>query len=153
MPVRLRGLTVWTVVTGAALGLSACSPEAAPSACDSRVIVDEVPAWASTGFTPGARVPHVVGADGRIVAVMFADRLMAAEGPTPVNKVLFVPREPLAGPSPLRIDARLEGTGPVVRRERVEGPGPGSLDLPTPGCWRLVLTWADQRDTLDLRYE
>jgi hypothetical protein len=26
------------------------------------------------------------------------------------------------------------------------------LDLPRPGCWRLTLTWADQKDTLDLEY-
>jgi hypothetical protein len=97
-------------------------------------------------------VRYVPGENERILAVIFADSLQAADGPEPVNKVLFVAREPLNGPTPLTIEARLDGTGVTVRRERAEGPGPGSLDLPLPGCWRLSLKWAGKSDTIDLEY-
>lgn len=146
-----------TALAGAALtavasSLTACASEPVATACHSEVVVGPVPEWANAGFTDGAEVPHVIGRGGRILAVYFADSLVAADGPNPLNKVLFVAREPLSGLTPLTIDAQLEGIGPVVHRVRAEGPGPGSLDLPSQGCWRLALSWADQQDTLDLEY-
>jgi hypothetical protein len=42
--------------------------------------------------------------------------------------------------------------GPPVRRIVPGGPGPSLVDLPSPGCWRLTLTWSGRRDSLDLRY-
>ena len=148
----MRRLDVVLCTAAVAVSVTGCSAPASSSACHSEVEVGPVPAWANAGFSEGARVPRVVGAAGRILAVHFTDSLVAADGPEPVNKVLFVPRVPLRGPSPLTIEARLEGHGDVVRRVRMDGPGPGSLDLPTPGCWRLKLSWADQTDTLDLEY-
>jgi hypothetical protein len=47
------------------------------------------------------------------------------------------------------------GAAPVGAPEerQVEGgPGPSTIDLPDPGCWRLSLTWGGRTDTLDLEY-
>ena len=111
-----------------------------------------MPTWGDAGFRPGARVPHVLGADGRMAAVLFSFPLVAAPEGQPTNKILWVVREPLDGPTSLVIEAQLEGTGPVVRRVVANGPGPSSVDMPLPGCWRMSLTWADQRETIDLAY-
>ncbi len=135
-----------------ALSSTGCSSQATSSDCHSIVESGELPAWASTGFSQGARVPHVIGSEGQIAAIYFAGSLVASTSAEPVNKVLFVPRVALNGPAPLSIDARLNGTGDVVHRERADGPGPGVLDLPEPGCWRLSLRWGDQTDTMDLEY-
>lgn len=133
--------------------LAACArPAALP--CHSDVSVGPVPDWASAGFSPGARVPHVIGRSGRIVAVLFSHPLIASpEGQPPQNKVLLVSKELPQGPTPVTIEARLAGTDVVVERVRSDGPGPGVLDLPQPGCWNLTLRWGDQSDTLDLDYQ
>lgn len=132
--------------------LGGCS-RPAEAACRGDVRVGVLPEWASTGFTPGAEVPYVMGERQRILAVPFSQPLVAvAEDAAPQNKVLLVPREPPQGPAPVTIVARLAGTDEVVTRTRRDGPGPGTLDLPKPGCWRLTLTWADDSDTLDLQY-
>ncbi len=33
-----------------------------------------------------------------------------------------------------------------------DGAGPSLVDMPQPGCWRFVLTWADNRDEVFVRY-
>lgn len=149
---RRRALVVGTTAAAVAIGLTGCSQPIATEDCRSDVQVGSLPEWARSGFSEGARVPRAIGHAGRIVAVPFSQPLVATQDTSPQNKVLLIPREPLTGPTPLRIEARLEGTGDVVLRERPEGPGPGTLDLPRPGCWRLTLTWGDQTDTLDLDY-
>jgi hypothetical protein len=117
------------------------------------VTLGRLPDWASAGFSEGAVVPHVVGDEGRIVAVPFSQPLIAtADGQPPQNKVLLVARTTPQGPAPVTIDARLVGTDVAVRRLRPEGPGPGVLDLPRPGCWTLTLRWANESDTLQLEY-
>lgn len=149
---RRRALLLGVTAAAVAISLAGCSEPTATEDCRSDVRVGALPEWAMTGFSDGAQVPRAVGHAGRIVAVPFSQPLVASQDPAPQNKVLLVPREPLTGPTPLRIEARLSGTGDVVFRERPEGPGPGTLDLPQPGCWRLTLTWGDQTDTLDLDY-
>ncbi len=146
---RAALLAVATLV--ATTAISACSSPSAES-CDSVVVMDEMPEWAGTGFSPGARFPHVFGADDKIVAVEFSYPLVASDRPDPVNKVLLVAREIPDGSAPLTIDARLNGDGDVVHRMREGGPGPGTLDMPLPGCWRMTLHWGDQTDTIDLEY-
>jgi hypothetical protein len=133
--------------------LAACtSPIALP--CHSDVDVGPVPEWASAGFSPGATVPHVIGHSGRILAVLFSDPLIAnPDGQLPRNKVLLVSRAVPQGPEPVTIDARLSGTDVTVQRVRSDGPGPGVLDMPKPGCWNLTLHWGNQSDSLDLEYQ
>jgi hypothetical protein len=112
-----------------------------------------LPEWARTGFSnpEAGGVPFVRGAKGDIVAVLFGP-LTAPPLPDRNNKILWVPRVTLAGPLPLVIEARLDGTGPVVRREVPGGPGPSGVDLPQPGCWHLDLRWGGSTDSLSLRY-
>ncbi len=136
----------------AAVALTSCSSE--PTAeCHSNLVTGEVPEWANTGFSEGAIVPHVLGDNGLIVAVPFSQPLVATgEGDDPQNKVLLVAKVIPNGSAPMTIDARLNGTGDVVHRIREGGPGPGTLDLPLPGCWRVTMHWADQTDVVDLDY-
>ncbi|MBI1352554.1 MAG: hypothetical protein GC156_15745 [Actinomycetales bacterium] len=135
-----------------AVALYGCSEQSATAACHSDVEIGTMPSWATTGFSEGAEVPRAIGHAGRIVAVAFSQPLVATTESEPQNKVLLVAREPVNGPEPVSIEARLAGTDEVVLRERPDGPGPGTLDLPAPGCWELTLHWADQTDVLDLEY-
>ena len=117
------------------------------SACS--LTSDPLPTWARTGFSPGAyRTPHVMGKDGRIVAIPFI-RLRVHQPPDAGNKVLWVSK---AGYGPLRIEATLEGTSRTVVRTLPDGPGPSYVDMPAPGCWRMDLSWAGRHDSLGLRY-
>jgi hypothetical protein len=93
-----------------------------------------------------------------------ADHPRAADGdrggsppaPGESNKILWVARRPLDGPSDLRIAAQRmdgsDGIGSRVSHVVEGGPGPSTVDLPEPGCWRLTLRWAEQVDSVDLRY-
>ena len=152
MVLRPATAAAWGVVIGA-VTLSACSTPVA-STCHSRVSSGPVPAWANTGFSPGATVPHVVGDEGNIVAVLFSQPLIStSDGSPPQNKVLLVAKEVPHGPTPVTIEARLSGSDVVVERQRPDGPGPGVLDLPQPGCWNLTLHWDGKTDTLALDYQ
>ena len=46
--------------------------------------------------------------------------------------------------------ARLDGTGPRVPVGVPPELGPSSVDLPSPGCWRIEVTWAGSTRTVDL---
>lgn len=131
--------------------LGGCSP-AQSSGCHSVVVTGPMPAWADAGFSKDASFPHVFGEFERIVAVPFAGTLVASTSVEPRNKVLLIARAPLQGPVLLTIDAQRDGDGEVVHRERADGPGPGTLDMPSAGCWRMTLHWADQTDVIDLEY-
>ena len=111
-----------------------------------------LPQWAWIGFSePSPRIAHVLGQRGDITAILFAQPLYA---PTPPpgrgNKVLWVGR--VAGAGDLVIDASLPGTNRHVRQVVTGGPGPSTVDLPVPGCWRFDLRWGDYTDTLTLNY-
>ncbi len=112
-----------------------------------------LPEWAWGGFSDpeAGGVPFVRGAEGDIVAILFGP-LLSPPVPDRGNKILWVPRVYPPGPTPLVIDARLDGTTEVVRRELPQGPGPSGVDLPKPGCWHLQLRWGGATDSLSLRY-
>jgi hypothetical protein len=130
---------------------------AKPLPCAAAVHDDVLPAWARTGFSdPRPRMPHAVGREGRIAAIVFGTPLTAPPAADHNNKILWVSRvDPRPG-SPLRISAqRMLGAsrlGAPVRRVLDTGPGPSIVDLPKPGCWRLTLRWSGRLDTIDLRY-
>jgi hypothetical protein len=106
-----------------------------------------LPSWARTGFTEAQpKIPHVLGEQGRITAILFEDMLSGDSE----KKVLWVARDPWTGATDLKISAR-DGED-VVERTVAGGPGPSGLELPHAGCWQLTLRWADQEDTLALRY-
>jgi hypothetical protein len=120
-----------------------------------------LPEWAWTGFSDpkAGGYPFVRGDRNGLVAILFGP-LTSPARPGHNNKVLWVanptPPGPVSSPPPdsvsgAVVEARLEGTGPPIRRE-LAGLGPSIVDLPAPGCWHLTVTWGPYRDTLSLRY-
>jgi hypothetical protein len=151
----------FVVVAGVAVGVYAArgsdssagsSPrQAASSACSAAVVTSALPEWARAGFSPDAYVnPHVTGASGKIVGVLFVDPLRSPPRSGVGNKILWVAKDP--GTGPLVIQARLDGSSQTATSTVDEGPGPSILDLPTPGCWRLTLSWSGQTDSVALPY-
>ncbi|MEU7676474.1 hypothetical protein AB0C42_16875 [Micromonospora taraxaci] len=140
---------------GSAAPTSAAATTA--SACAARVETGPLPDWADAGFSGDARVPHVFGAKGDIVAVLFAHPLRQHRKDGSNNKILWVAQASTTTPDPtapatLVITATLDGTDTTVTREVAGGPGPSIIDVPQAGCWRLDLRWSGHTDTMDLVY-
>jgi hypothetical protein len=109
-----------------------------------------LPSWARGGFSdPSPKMPHVIGDNGRIAAILFGDPLSAPPPQGRANKILWVAKDAGTGVTDLHIRA-VDGTR-VVDRVVQGGPGPSIVDLPA-GCWSLTLTWAGQTDHLSLAY-
>lgn len=151
--------TVVALVTGCTAGntptrTAAPTPETSPPArtgCGSPVETGPLPEWARTGFSGDARMPHVLGDRGEIVAAIFGHPLSVSRPEGPTNKILWVSRadDP---PGDLVIEAELDGSDTSVTQRVTGGPGPSIVDLPQPGCWHLTLNWSGRTDTLDLSY-
>jgi len=151
------------VAVGAILLLAGCSssgepappPASAPApapACGSPVRDDALPEWARAGFSgDGAGVPHVYGAKGDILAVVFGSPLSSPPESGRNNKILWVSRQPVTG-DPLVIAARRDGSDQRADQQVAGGPGPSVVDVPRAGCWRFTLTWSGFTDTMDLVY-
>ncbi|MFG2071190.1 hypothetical protein [Nonomuraea maritima] len=131
--------------------LVGCAEQSA-GGCPDRLSPEPLPTWARTGFRPPETpMPYVLGDQGDIAAVVFGDPLLSPPGKDYSNKILWVSRVSQDG-DPLRIEARLDGSGEPVMREVRGGPGPSGVDLPQAGCWHLTLRWSGHVDTLRLRY-
>ena len=84
-------------------------------------------------------VRYATSSHGDVIGFLFADPLVAPPGHTEYNNKIFW----------------------EVRRARLEraadsSPGeihPSIVDVPSPGCWHFVLTWAGHRDEIDLLYQ
>jgi hypothetical protein len=114
-----------------------------------------LPTWARAGFSdPAGDQPHVLGARGDIVAILWArkDALRAPPLADQNNKILWVSRLPQRPASPLKIKAVLAGRHTTVYREVTGGPGPSYVNLPAAGCWLLELSWSGHTDQVRLRY-
>ena len=155
---RLLVAVAGTVAVAAlATGTSAPVLVAAPARCHADVSRAVLPIWARAGFSdPKPHLPHVLGRNGRIVAIVFGYPLRLSPAPGRNNKILWVPRTLAKAPSALWIRAqRMTGgdaVGAPVRRVVSGGPGPSLVDLPGRGCWRLTLSWSGRTDSLDLAY-
>jgi len=128
---------------------------AAGGTCSSAPPITPLPTWARAGFhPPDVAMPHVLGARGDIVAILWArtDALHAPPLANRNNKILWVSRLRHVPLSPLKIRATLAGPGTTVYREIVGGPGPSYVNLPAAGCWTLDLSWSGYKDELKLRY-
>ncbi|MCK2217019.1 hypothetical protein MF672_024970 [Actinomadura sp. ATCC 31491] len=163
---RSRYLSV--VAAALLLASAACTSEAAPAlrspgpaatgaaaaapCTPARVVDAEPPVWANAGFTPGTKVRYAASESGDMLAVLFGYPLYSPPLPDRANKVLWRSRAPLVPSDPLLIEARLGGTGPPTRIKVLGGPGPSYVDVPSPGCWRLKLTWSSRTDSIDLEY-
>ncbi|MET8348399.1 MULTISPECIES: hypothetical protein [unclassified Micromonospora] len=129
----------------------------AATGCGPRIETGSLPDWADAGFSGDARVPHVFGAKGDIVAVLFAHPLAQVRQDGSNNKILWVSRpastsSETTSPKALAITATLYGTDTRVTREVAGGPGPSIIDMPHAGCWKLELRWSGHTDTMDLVY-
>ncbi|MEU8251358.1 hypothetical protein [Nonomuraea sp. NPDC048916] len=120
--------------------------------CEFRVVKGEPPQWARAGFQPDAMIHYASSRRGDMLAVLFGYPLFSPPMPDRGNKILWRSKLPLVPSDPLRIEARLDGVGTPVRITVDGGPGPSGIDLPSPGCWRLDLTWSSHADSIDLEY-
>ncbi|MFD2765513.1 hypothetical protein [Micromonospora eburnea] len=153
--VLAAGCTTPSASPGTPVGASAAASTA--TGCGSRIETGALPDWADAGFSGDARVPHVFGVRGEIVAVLFGHPLTVDRRDGVNNKILWVSR---TGPTPadpalsadLVVTATLDGTDTRVTREVDGGPGPSIIDLPRAGCWHLDLRWSGRTDTMDLVY-
>lgn len=155
--VLLAGCTTTTSGGSAAPASATATTASATAGCAARVETGSLPDWADAGFSGDARVPHVFGAKGDIVAVLFAHPLRQHREDGSNNKILWVARAATTSPDPtapatLVITAMLDGTDTRVIREVAGGPGPSIIDLPHAGCWRLDLRWSGHTDTMELVY-
>jgi hypothetical protein len=129
------------------------SAVAADGRCAAQPPDTALPTWARGGFSdPAGPVPHVLGARGNIVAILWArtDALHAPPLAGRSNKILWVSKLPPGGP--LVIRATLAGSGQTVDREVAGGPGPSIINLPAAGCWTMDLSWSGHTDQVKLRY-
>jgi hypothetical protein len=96
-------------------------------------------------------MPHVLGAAGDIVAILWVSRdaLRVPAPPGRANKILWVSR---VSSGPMTIHATLAGGARTATVNLPGGPGPSYVDMPSPGCWTLRLSWAGHTDRLSLRY-
>ncbi len=134
-------------------------PVVSPGSCVATVPSRVLPPWARAGFSEARpRVAHVLGRDGNIAAILFAQPLTATPAADHNNKILWVSAPQtdgdvnVTGPPDLRIEARLADGSETVTRTVAGGPGPSIVDLPKAGCWHLTLHWSGHTDSLDLAY-
>jgi hypothetical protein len=123
--------------------------------CTGQPPVGPLPVWARAGFNPAdMAMPHVTGAAGDIVAILWETRDALHSPPLKSrnNKILWVSRFPFVAPDPLIIRATLAGRTRTATVSVPGGPGPSTIDLPAPGCWTLHLSWSGHTDELQLRY-
>lgn len=140
---------------GGTTAASATTSESAGQGCRADYTPSALPTWAAAGFTPPTQpMPHVLSDGGDIVAILWAahDSLVAPPAADRNNKILWVPRVSSPVGAPLEIHATLNGTGQTATRTVDGGPGPSIVDLPSPGCWSIDLTWGDHHDHLELEY-
>jgi hypothetical protein len=131
--------------------LALVSPASA-NGCAGQPPVSPLPIWARSGFTPpDIAMPHVMGAAGNIVAILWAtpNALHAPALPDRVNKILWMSR---VSSGPMTIRATLAGSTRTATVDLPNGPGPSYVDMPAPGCWTLHLSWGGHTDQLSLRY-
>jgi hypothetical protein len=111
-----------------------------------------LPTWAQAGFNPPTQpMPHVLGANGDIVAILFGQPLWSPARGDRANKILWVSRVDRGGDA-LKIVATLNGSSIAATRDVAGGPGPSIIDLPAAGCWSFALSWSDHLDRMSIPY-
>lgn len=149
----LVGCTADRAAETASSTVSPAGPAAPETPCQSVVTRDALPTWARAGFSgDGSGTPHVISERGDLIAVLFNYPPVSSANPDEGTKILWKSRLPQEPMQPLRIEATLAGTTTTLIREVPEGPGPSSIQLPTPGCWQLVLSWSGHQDRMTLRF-
>ncbi len=145
-----------TLLAGAGVALAAWpdgepAPPVTASTCGP-VETGVLPEWARAGFSEPepSGIPFVRSQDGDLVAILFGHPLASPPVPGRSNKVLWVPR--VAPGEEVRATARLDGTGPAVAVDVPAFLGPSGIDLPSPGCWRVDVSWDGVTRSVHLPY-
>ncbi len=113
-----------------------------------------LPEWARGGFSDdGSGTPHVLGASGDLIGVLFRFPPTYSTDPTKQTKILWIARpQEQIGPEPavtgLHLSAHLTGTSTRIERLIDDGPGPSGVNFPDRGCWVVQARWATYADTL-----
>ena len=140
----MRGLALLVgavLIVGCGRSLPVTSPSQSAATCSPKVVTAVLPDWARAGFGDAApTMPYEVGRSGEIAALVFGFPLMVPPSIARTNKI-----------SAQRMDGAT-AVGDPVKQSVAGGPGPSIVDLPTAGCWRFTLSWADRTDSLDLEY-
>jgi Protein of unknown function (DUF4232) len=126
----------------------------APAVCAAPSTSTPIPSWARSARPPTS-APHVLAADGNVLAVLFANPPFSPPDPSRNNKILWIVRQPRDG-KPLVITATQPGSRTVhVSFPADSGPPeiyPSIIDVPKPGCWHFALAWNGHRSSMNLRY-
>jgi hypothetical protein len=115
-----------------------------------------LPAWTATARPPSFE-PYALSLHGDVAAILFGHPFRAGHPTDPTNKILWIVRLPRDG-HPLLIGAHPErAMNPTVRSSWSDNSSPGEIypsivDVPTAGCWRLMLRWGAHSDQIDLPY-
>jgi hypothetical protein len=134
-------------------GASGTAPVASPPSACRPLETGPLPEWARAGFSQPDGNPFARSHNGSLVAVVFANPLVAPPLPDRGNKILWVPQETPAPTDNLVITGTLEGAATSTTIDLHSAPGPSYVDMPVPGCWHLSLTWGAHTDGIDLRWE
>lgn len=127
-------------------------PHRSVSAC-SPISTGVLPMWARAGFSdPSPVSPFVTSRDGEVVAIIFADPLLAPAKPGVANKILWVSKD-RTSTGALVISGALEGGASTMQATVAGGPGPSIIDVPVAGCWRFDLSWGTHQDVIDIPYQ
>jgi hypothetical protein len=149
----LAGLAAATAAVVAVVGIGphagrTSGPAAGPAPCRSTVVTGVLPVWARGGFSdPRPVMPYVGSAGGGIVAIIW-EPLTGPPRDASGDKMLWAWRTPVV--DGVRAVARLDGTGPAVTFVDPGVTGPSAVSLPSPGFWRVTITWSGGSDTIDL---
>jgi len=106
---------------------------------------------------PPSGVPYALSTHGNVAAILFGNPLRSGHPTGHSNKILWIVREPRNG-QPLQVTARPPHlASPSLRMVDAADSSPGEIypaifDVPTRGCWHLMLQWGGNRASLDLRY-
>lgn len=150
-------LSVLAALAAPVLGaLGGAQHARAVAPCSAQVQKGVLPVWMRAGFNGAPRIPHEIGRRGSIGAILFGAPLNAPPAKHKNNKILWVPRHSSKTAAALWIKMQkmnsTQTIGAAVTRIVKSGPGPSYVDAPSPGCWRVTLTWSGQKDSLDLSY-
>ena len=147
-------LILLILVLAACTSTSAKKPNSSSgSGCGSTAIrSDAEPVWTRSAHPPHD-TPWVLASGGNAVGVLFNYPLRAGQD----NKILWIVKLPQDG-NPLRITATPLGGGRSIDfPEFPDNSSPGAIypssdNVPTSGCWHLVLKWGPNQDSVDVPF-
>ncbi|BCJ45730.1 hypothetical protein GCM10010168_58500 [Actinoplanes ianthinogenes] len=115
--------------------------------CNAGISTEALPVWAREGFNfDGSGVPHRLGDQGGLMAILFAP---PKADPVDGTKILWVSRLPVETAAPLTVSG-VRSDGLTATQELPNGAGPSAVKIPEPGCWDLTLTWSGHTDRMRL---